>query len=103
MGKLALEITGEPIIGNAGLAAVGELMRISDIDSVCAKRESPTDADIVRLYRDRGTCEQYFAELKSELDLEYSDRNRNGVEELLVSIAWITSFSAWLPPSGSSA
>ncbi|QLA13167.1 IS1380 family transposase [Desulfolutivibrio sulfodismutans] len=41
MGKLALEITGEPIIGNAGLAAMGELMRSSDIDSICAKRESP--------------------------------------------------------------
>jgi hypothetical protein len=41
MGKLALEITEEPIIGNARLAAMGELMRISDIDSTCAKRESP--------------------------------------------------------------
>jgi hypothetical protein len=41
MGKLALEITEEPIIGNAGLAAMGELMRSSDIDSTCAKRESP--------------------------------------------------------------
>ena len=41
MGKLALEITEEPIIGNAGLATMGELMRISDIDSTCAKRESP--------------------------------------------------------------
>jgi len=52
MGKLALEITGEPIIGNAGLAAMGELMRISDIDSVCAKRELPNcqiaDKDILR-------------------------------------------------------
>ena len=43
MGKLALEITEEPIIGNAGLAAMGELMRISDIDSICAKRESDLD------------------------------------------------------------
>jgi hypothetical protein len=41
MEKLALEITGEPIIGNAGLAVVCELMRISGIDSSCAKRESP--------------------------------------------------------------
>ena len=39
MGKLALEITEEPIIGNAGLAALGELMCISDIDSTCAKRK----------------------------------------------------------------
>lgn len=52
MGKLALEITEEPIIGNAGLAAMGELMRISDIDSTCAKRESPNyhvaEKDILR-------------------------------------------------------
>lgn len=52
MGKLTLEITEEPIIGNAGLAAMGELMRISDIDSVCAKRESPNhqvaERDILR-------------------------------------------------------
>ena len=41
MGKLTLEITEEPIVGNAGLVAMGELMRISDIDSTCAKRESP--------------------------------------------------------------
>lgn len=40
MGKFALEITKKTIIGNAGLAAVGELMRISDIDSTCATRES---------------------------------------------------------------
>ena len=36
MGKLTLEITEEPIVGNAGLVAMGELMRISDIDSTCA-------------------------------------------------------------------
>ena len=52
MGKLALEITKEPIIGNAGLAAMGERMRISDIDSTCAKRESPNyqvaEKDILR-------------------------------------------------------
>jgi hypothetical protein len=52
MGKLALEITEEPIIGNAGLAAMGELMRISNIDSTCAKRESPNylvaEKDILR-------------------------------------------------------
>ena len=52
MGKLTLEITEEPIVGNAGLAAMGELMRISDIDSTCAKRESPNylvaERDILR-------------------------------------------------------
>ena len=52
MGKLTLEITEEPIVGNAGLVAMGELMRISDIDSTCAKRESPSyqvaEKDILR-------------------------------------------------------
>ena len=52
MGKLTLEITEEPIVGNAGLVAMGELMRISDIDSTCAKRESPNyqvaEKDILR-------------------------------------------------------
>ena len=38
--------------------------------SVWTNLATVTDADILRLYRDRGTCEQYFAELKSELDLE---------------------------------
>ena len=52
MRNLAVEITEEPIIGNAGLAALGELMRISAIDSTCAKRESPNfqvaEKDILR-------------------------------------------------------
>lgn len=38
MVKLALEITEEPIISNAEFAAMGERMRISDIDSTCANR-----------------------------------------------------------------
>jgi len=52
MNKWTLELTSEPIIGNAGLAAVGELMRISDIDSACIKRESTNhqvaEKDILR-------------------------------------------------------
>jgi hypothetical protein len=32
--------------------------------------EEVSCADVLRLYRDRGTCEQYFTEIKSELDLE---------------------------------
>jgi len=40
MGMLAVEITKEPIIGKAKLAAPGEPMRIIDRDSTCAKRES---------------------------------------------------------------
>ena len=38
--------------------------------SVWTDLEKVSDTDVLRLYRDRGTCEQYFAELKSELDLE---------------------------------
>jgi len=52
MGKQTIEITEEPIVGNAGLVAMGELMRISDIDSTCAKRESQNyqvaEKDILR-------------------------------------------------------
>jgi hypothetical protein len=38
--------------------------------SVWTNLEEVSCADVLRLYRDRGTCEQYFAEIKSELDLE---------------------------------
>ena len=52
MSKLAMELTREPIIGNAGLLAVGELLRISGVDQVCAHRESAnnlvTEKDILR-------------------------------------------------------
>ncbi|QLA20671.1 hypothetical protein [Desulfolutivibrio sulfoxidireducens] len=51
MGKLALEITEEPIIGNAGLAAMGELKRIGGVDSLCAKRESRTVRSLRRTSR----------------------------------------------------
>ena len=45
-----------------------------------------TDADILRLYRDRGTCEQYFAELKSELDLERLPSRTFSVNELFFQL-----------------
>jgi hypothetical protein len=37
----SVEVTGEPIIGNAGLAAVGQFMRIADIDRVRSDRSLP--------------------------------------------------------------
>jgi len=40
MGKLPLELAEKPLLGNDELAAMGELMHICDIDSICAKRES---------------------------------------------------------------
>ena len=52
MSKLAMELTKEPLIGNAGLLAVGELLRISGIDDVCTHRESANrlvaEKDILR-------------------------------------------------------
>ncbi len=52
MSKMSLELTKEPIIGNAGLTAVGELCRISGIDAICGHRESPNhlvaEKDILR-------------------------------------------------------
>ena len=52
MSKLTLELTHEPIIGNAGLPAIGELFRISGIDAICAHRESENhlvaEKDILR-------------------------------------------------------
>lgn len=40
MAKIAIELTKEPIIGNAGLLPIGELLRICGIDKVCAHRTS---------------------------------------------------------------
>lgn len=52
MSKMAIGLTKEPIIGNAGLLAVGELLRISGIDEVCSHRESANhlvaEKDILR-------------------------------------------------------
>jgi hypothetical protein len=38
--------------------------------SVCTNLMSVKGDDVLRIYRDHGTCEQYFAKIKSELDLE---------------------------------
>jgi hypothetical protein len=54
--------------------------------SVWTNIEKASDADILRLYRDRGTCEQYFAELKSELDLERLPSGKFSVNELFFQI-----------------
>ena len=50
--------------------------------SVWTNIEGVSDADALKLYRDRGTCEQYFAELKSELDLERLPSGKFAVNEL---------------------
>lgn len=54
--------------------------------SVWTDLEKVSDADILRLYRDRGTCEQYFAELKSELDLERLPSGKFSVNELFFQL-----------------
>ena len=54
--------------------------------SVWTNLEKVSDADILRLYRDRGTCEQYFAELKSELDLERLPSGKFSVNELFFQL-----------------
>ena len=56
------------------------------IFSVWTNLEKVSDADILRLYRDRGTCEQYFAELKSELDLERLPSGKFSVNELFFQL-----------------
>jgi hypothetical protein len=47
------EVTDKPIVGNAGLAAVGRLMRIAGVDRVCSDRNFPNqkiqDADVVKV------------------------------------------------------
>ena len=54
--------------------------------SVWTGLEKVSDADTLRLYRDRGTCEQYFAELKSELDLERLPSGKFSVNELFFQL-----------------
>ena len=52
MKKFHLERTNEALVGQAGLIAVGQLLRLSCIDDACLHRESPNtiikDCDILR-------------------------------------------------------
>jgi hypothetical protein len=54
--------------------------------SVWTNLEGVSCADVLRLYRDRGTCEQYFAEIKSELDLERLPSGKFCVNELFFQL-----------------
>jgi hypothetical protein len=54
--------------------------------SVCTNLMQLKEADILRIYRDRGTCEQYFAEIKSELDLERLPSGKFEVNELIFQL-----------------
>jgi hypothetical protein len=54
--------------------------------SVWTNLEFVSDADVLRLYRERGTCEQYFAEIKSELDFERLPSGKFAVNELFFQI-----------------
>lgn len=54
--------------------------------SVWTDLEKVSYADILRLYRDRGTCEQYFAELKSKLDMERVPSGKFSVNELFIQL-----------------
>jgi hypothetical protein len=54
--------------------------------SVWTNLEEVSCAYVLRLYRDRGTCEQYFAEIKSELDLERLPSGKFCVNELFFQL-----------------
>jgi IS4 transposase len=54
--------------------------------SVWTNLEDVSVADVLRLYRDRGTCEQYFAEIKSELDLERLPSGKFAVNDLFFQL-----------------
>lgn len=54
--------------------------------SVWTNLKKVSDADILHLYRDRATCEQYFAELKSKLDLQRLPSGKFRVNELLLQL-----------------
>lgn len=47
------------------------------------------EKEVLRLYRDRGTYEQYFAELKSELDLERPPSGKFKANELFYQVGML--------------
>jgi hypothetical protein len=53
---------------------------------VCTNFVDVSEDDILSKYRDRGTCEQYFAEIKSELDLERLTSGKFVVNEFIFQI-----------------
>jgi hypothetical protein len=66
----------------------GQLLLVPEytVFSVWTNLEEVSCADVLRLYRDRGTCEQYFAEIKSELDLERLPSGKFCVNELFFQL-----------------
>jgi hypothetical protein len=62
------------------------LMPEYTVFSVWTNLEDVSVADVLRLYRDRGTCEQYFAEIKSELDLERLPSGKFSVNDLFFQL-----------------
>ena len=66
----------------------GQLLLVPEytLFSVWTNLEEVSCADVLRLYRDRGTCEQYFAEIKSELDLERLPSGKFCVNELFFQL-----------------
>lgn len=75
--RLVYEVTERTSKNGQGL-----LVPEYKVFSVWTNLEQVSDADVLKLYRDRGTCEQYFAELKSELDLERLPSGKFAVNEL---------------------
>jgi hypothetical protein len=66
----------------------GQLLLVPEytVFSVWTNFEEVGCVDVLRLYRDRGTCEQYFAEIKSELDLERLPSGKFCVNELFFQL-----------------
>jgi hypothetical protein len=56
------------------------------IFSVCMNLMDVSEDDVLRKYRDRGTCEQYFAEIKRELDLERLPSGKFVVNEFIFQL-----------------
>jgi hypothetical protein len=79
--RLVYEVT-ERTIKNGQMLLVPEYT----VFSVWTNLKEVSCADVLRLYRDRGTCEQYFAEIKSELDLERLPSGKFCVNELFFQL-----------------
>lgn len=79
--RLVYEVTERTSKNGQGL-----LIPEYKVFSVWTNEEKLSDADVLRLYRDRGTCEQYFAEIKTELDLERLPSGKYAVNELFFQL-----------------
>jgi hypothetical protein len=66
----------------------GQMLLVPEyaIFSVCTNLMEVNEDNILRIYRDRGTCEQYFAEIKSELDLERLPSGKFIVNEFILQL-----------------